>query len=59
MRESGELNGAEVLVKSLEDLGVEYIFGYTGGAILPVFHALSNHVHLVQQDIPDQVKESV
>jgi acetolactate synthase-1/2/3 large subunit len=35
-----ELNGAQVLVKSLEDLEVKHIFGYTGGAILPVFHAL-------------------
>ncbi len=35
-----EMNGAEILVKSLEDLGVRHIFGYTGAAILPVFHAL-------------------
>ncbi|WP_406657673.1 thiamine pyrophosphate-binding protein [Methanolobus sp. ZRKC2] len=35
-----EMNGAEVLVKCLEDLGVKQIFGYTGAAILPVFHAL-------------------
>lgn len=35
-----EMNGAEVLVKCLEDLGVRHIFGYTGAAILPVFHAL-------------------
>jgi acetolactate synthase-1/2/3 large subunit len=35
-----EMNGAEVLVKCLEDLGVRHVFGYTGAAILPVFHAL-------------------
>jgi len=35
-----EMNGAEVLVKSLEDLGIKHVFGYTGAAILPVFHAL-------------------
>jgi acetolactate synthase-1/2/3 large subunit len=35
-----EYKGAEVLVKSLKDLGVERIFGYTGGVILPVFKAL-------------------
>jgi acetolactate synthase-1/2/3 large subunit len=34
------MNGAEILVKSLEDLKVERIFGFTGAAILPVFHAL-------------------
>jgi len=36
-----ELSGAEVLVESLNDLGVKQVFGYTGAAILPVFHALS------------------
>lgn len=34
------LSGAQILVKSLEDLGVTRIFGYTGATILPVFHAL-------------------
>ena len=36
-----KMNGAKVLVRSLENLGVERIFGYTGAAILPVFDALS------------------
>lgn len=35
-----KMTGAEIMVKSLEDLGVERIFGYTGATILPVFHAL-------------------
>lgn len=35
-----EMSGAQILVKSLEDLGVSHIFGYTGATILPVFHAL-------------------
>jgi acetolactate synthase I/II/III large subunit len=35
-----EINGAEIMVKSLEDLSVSRIFGYTGATILPVFHAL-------------------
>lgn len=35
-----EMNGAEVMIHSLEDLGVDRIFGYTGAAILPVFDAL-------------------
>ncbi len=34
------MTGAEIMVKSLEDLGVSRIFGYTGAAILPVFHAM-------------------
>lgn len=31
------LNGAQALIKSLEQEGVEVIFGYPGGAILPVY----------------------
>ncbi len=34
------MTGAEILVKSLEDLGIKYIFGYTGAAILPVMDEL-------------------
>jgi len=34
------LNGAESLIKSLENKGVEYIFGYPGGAAIPIFDAL-------------------
>src|SRR3954463_3873846 len=33
-------NGAHVLIDTLEQLGVTYIFGYSGGAALPLFDAL-------------------
>ena len=33
-------DGAQALIKTLERLGVEFIFGYSGGAIIPVFDAL-------------------
>lgn len=36
----GELDGAQALIKTLSDLGVEYVFGYSGGAALPMFDAL-------------------
>ena len=32
-----ELNGGQALIKSLEEEGVEVIFGLPGGAILPVY----------------------
>jgi len=35
------MNGADILVKSLEDLRVKQVFGYPGAAILPVFHSLA------------------
>ena len=34
------ITGAEALIKSLEKNGVEYIFGYPGGAAIPIFDAL-------------------
>jgi len=34
------MNGAEALVKCLENLGVEYIYGLSGGAAIPIFDAL-------------------
>jgi acetolactate synthase-1/2/3 large subunit len=35
-----QMDGAQALVKTLDDLGIEYIFGYSGGAALPIFDAL-------------------
>ncbi|MBW3082759.1 acetolactate synthase large subunit [Bifidobacterium phasiani] len=37
-----KMTGAEALVRSLEDLGVQDVFGVPGGAILPVYHAIKN-----------------
>jgi acetolactate synthase-1/2/3 large subunit len=36
-RKTLDMNGAELVLKSLLDSRVKYIFGYTGGAIMPVF----------------------
>jgi acetolactate synthase-1/2/3 large subunit len=35
-----KLDGAQALIQTLNDLGIEYIFGYSGGAALPIFDAL-------------------
>jgi len=35
-----ELTGARILIESLKQEGVEYVFGLPGGAILPTFDAL-------------------
>ena len=34
------LSGAELIIKALADQGVEVIFGYPGGAVLPIYDAL-------------------
>ena len=35
-----ELNGAQIVIQSLKEEGVEYIFGYPGGAVLHLYDAL-------------------
>tara|TARA_A100001234_G_scaffold189784_1_gene175536 strand:+ start:3585 stop:5351 length:1767 start_codon:yes stop_codon:yes gene_type:complete len=35
--------GAEIVFKCLEDQEVEFIFGYPGGAVLPIYDELKNH----------------
>src|ERR1044072_4326251 len=34
------ITGAEIIVKALIDQGVDVIFGYPGGAVLPLYDAL-------------------
>ena len=43
------LSGAEMLVQALTDEGVEYIFGYPGGAVLHIYDAL------FQQDVVEHI----
>ena len=38
-----ELCGADIIVQALVDLGVDTVFGYPGGAVLPIYDALYNH----------------
>lgn len=35
-----ELTGAQIVIKFLEDEGVEHLWGYPGGAVLPIYDAL-------------------
>ena len=37
------ISGAEIVFKALEDQNVEHVFGYPGGAILPIYDELKNH----------------
>src|SRR5499433_3700965 len=34
------LSGAEIVIKALVDQGVDVVFGYPGGAVLPIYDAL-------------------
>lgn len=45
------MTGAEAVIKTLERQGVEYIFGYSGGAAIPIFDALittETHIKFIQ-----------
>ncbi|WP_339690487.1 acetolactate synthase 3 large subunit [uncultured Parasphingorhabdus sp.] len=38
-----EKSGADILVETLLELGVDTVFGYPGGAVLPIYDALYEH----------------
>jgi len=35
-----DISGAEIVIRALKDQGVKHIFGYPGGAVLPIYDAL-------------------
>lgn len=37
---SEQMTGAEMVVRALQDQNVEFIFGYPGGAVLPIYDAM-------------------
>ncbi len=37
---SKQMTGAEMVVEALKDQGVEILFGYPGGAVLPIYDAI-------------------
>ena len=41
-----ELTGAEITIRCLQEEGVEYVFGYPGGAVLHIYDALFNQNHV-------------
>lgn len=45
----GKINGAQMLIKCLKKEGVEVIFGYPGGVVIPIYDALfdSNIRHIL------------
>ncbi|MYC86813.1 MAG: biosynthetic-type acetolactate synthase large subunit [Gemmatimonadales bacterium] len=45
---SNRISGAEAVVRSLVEGGVRTVFGYPGGAIMPVYDALFDHGHEIR-----------
>jgi len=42
-----ELSGAEIVIRALKDHGVKHIFGYPGGAVLPIYDSLFQDNELI------------
>src|SRR5690625_7157260 len=40
LQQPAQMSGAQWLLRALEDAGVDTVFGYPGGAIMPVYDAL-------------------
>jgi acetolactate synthase-1/2/3 large subunit len=40
MSEKMTMDGGQAIIRSLEAQGVEYIFGYSGGSVIPIFDAM-------------------
>lgn len=48
---SQKLKGSEIVVRCLEEQGVEYVFAYPGGSVIPLFDAfyrLDHNIHQVE-----------
>ena len=50
--ESQVMSGADILVKSLVDHGVEVIFAYPGGASMPLHQALTRQTKRLRTILP-------
>ena len=41
-----QTSGAEIVIRALKDLGVDVVFGYPGGAVLPIYDAIFQQNHI-------------
>jgi len=41
-----EMTGAEMVIQALADQNVEHVFGYPGGAVLPIYDAIFSQNHV-------------
>jgi len=46
MPETSQMTGARVIVQSLIDQGVDVVFGYPGGAVLPIYDEIFKQNHI-------------
>ena len=42
------MNGSEIIIQALLNEGVDTVFGYPGGAVLPIYDAIFQQNHLLR-----------
>ena len=52
------MNGADILVKSLVDNGVEVLFAYPGGASMPLHQALTRFKDKLRTILPQRARRT-
>src|SRR5690554_8094459 len=57
--EAEVITGSEILIRSLLAEGVDTLFAYTGGAIMPVFDALYDHKNEIKHILVRHVQGAV
>ena len=45
-QEAEMMTGAEIVLRALKDQGVEHMFGYPGGAVLPIYDEIFQQDHV-------------
>ncbi|MCB2156511.1 biosynthetic-type acetolactate synthase large subunit [bacterium] len=51
-----KMNGADMIIQVLADEGVDTVFGYSGGAILPTYDAVFRHNAQQEKDPKNQIR---
>ena len=54
-----KLSGAEILIECLLEQGVDTLFGFPGGAVLPIYDALYARSDRISQVLTAQDRKSV
>ena len=50
---SEAIAGSEIILKSLVEQGVEVVFGYPGGAVLPIYDLYDSVLIMTESDLYD------
>ena len=58
MKKAEKLLGSEIVVRCLEELGVEHVFSFPGGVVIPLFDAFYRMDHTIKPSFPTTWKQA-